>query len=369
MARWVGTAFAAVGVVLGALWLFARGTLPAAEASMRARSFLWPAAATLLGLVLAGILVQVGARGSSASRAVARAQRRARWWAAVALIACETGFLVTAGAPLLASSPTYLASSPAEVTLARAVGSSIVGFGTNSCFTHELGIVPDVNVALGVQEFALYDPLVPRTYNTSWETSTGQPAYPVTSLGVPYSFFCPAVTSATLARRYGVEFVLEPARARGPDGAVFVEKVGDEKLYRVPGASAATLSALTSTGALPGEDAPGTPVPVTHPDPAAWRLVITGNQPHVLRLHLTDVPGWHGTIDGRPLALQRYLEMMFQARVPAGRHVVVLRYRPPAFNIGLDLAAAGVLGLLAVVTVAAVRRRRGGAPHPMTRTP
>ena len=356
--KWVATTFAAVGVVLAALWLFARGALPAAEASMRDRSFLWPAAATAIGLAVAGILLKVaGPGGPQGAPTVVHAQKRARRWAVLALLALETGFLVTAGAPLLASSPSYLAPTRAEVVLARAVGTSVVGFGTNTCFTQELGIVPDVNVAFGVQEFALYDPLVPRSYNTSWETSTGQPAYPVTSLGVPYSFFCPAVTSATLARRYGVGFVLEPSRARGPDGGVFTMRVGNEKLYRIPGTSAATLSALTSTGALPGEDAPGTPVPVTHPDPATWRIVTTGDRRQVLRLHLTDVPGWHGTIDGRPLPLQRYLEMMFQARVPPGRHVIILRYRPPAFTAGLVLAAAGAAVLLAVLASGPTGRR------------
>jgi len=357
--RWVGRAFAVAGVVLAALWLFARGALPAAEASMRARSFLWPAAATVVGLAVAGILIRVTRRGGpGGSRAVVHIHKRGRWWAVVALLACETGFLVTAGAPLPASSPSYLAPTRAEVELARAVGSSILGFGTNTCFTRQLGIVPDVNVAFGVQEFALYDPLVPRTYNTSWETSTGQPAYPVTSLGVPYSFFCPAVTSATLARRYGVGFVLESSRATGPDGGVFVMRVGNEKLYRIPGASAATLSAVTASGAIPGEDAPGTPVPVAHPDPASWRLVTAGVRTQVLRLHLTDVPGWHATVDGRPLALQPYLGMMFQARVPPGRHLIVLRYRPPAFTAGLVLAAAAAAGLLAVLAAGPARRRR-----------
>ena len=173
---------------------------------------------------------------------------------------------------------------------------------------------------------------------------------------MPYSFFCPAVTSAALARRYGVGFVLEPSRARGPQGAVFVVKVGDETLYRVSGASAATLSAVTATGTLPGEDAPGTPVPVTHPDPATWRLETTGDRPQVVRFHLTDVPGWHGTIDGRPLVLQRYLGMMLQRASP-GRHLIVLRYRPPAFTVGLVLATAGVVGLLALLVVGPARRR------------
>ena len=364
--RWIGTAFATAGVVLALLWLFARGTLPAAEASMRDRSFLWPAAATVVGLAAAGILISVARHGrAEGSRADLPAQKRARWWVVLVLLGCETGFLVTAGAPLPASSPSYLAPTRAEVVLARAVGSSVVGFGTNTCFTQQLGIVPDVNVAFGVREFALYDPLVPRSYNMSWETSTGQPAYPATSLGVPYSFFCPAVTTAALARRYGVGFVLEPARAIGPKGAVFVMTVGAEKLYRIPGASAATLTVAPAGNALPGQDARGTPVPVTHPDPATWRLDTTGVLPQVLRLHLTDVPGWTGTIDGRPLVLQRYLGMMLQARVPPGRHVIVLRYRPRAFTIGLVLGAASAVGLGAALMGGATRRRRRCPARPL----
>ena len=72
----------------------------------------------------------------------------------VALLACETGFLVTAGAPLPASSASYLGPTQAEVALTQVHGQIlVVGFGTKTCFTHELGIVPDVNVAFGVREF------------------------------------------------------------------------------------------------------------------------------------------------------------------------------------------------------------------------
>ena len=51
--QWFGYGFVGVTVVLGALWLFGRGHLPAAEAEIRAHSFLWPVAATVSGLVLA----------------------------------------------------------------------------------------------------------------------------------------------------------------------------------------------------------------------------------------------------------------------------------------------------------------------------
>ena len=66
-------------------------------------------------------------------------------------------------------------------------------------------------------------------------------------------------------------------------------------------AAAATLSPVGADGRAPGLDAPGAPVAVTHPDPASWKLVTDGAHEAELRLHLTDVPGWHATIDGRLL--------------------------------------------------------------------
>ena len=60
--QWFGYGFVGVAVVLGALWLFGRGHLAAAEAEIRTHSFLWPATATVLGLVLAALLWVVHSR-------------------------------------------------------------------------------------------------------------------------------------------------------------------------------------------------------------------------------------------------------------------------------------------------------------------
>jgi hypothetical protein len=45
----------------------------------------------------------------------------------------------------------------------------------------------------------------------------------------------------------------------------FVVKLGDEDLYRIPGAAPATLTPMPPTGALPPANAVGTPLGVTHP--------------------------------------------------------------------------------------------------------
>ncbi len=355
--RWLGWTFVAFAVLVLGLWLFGRGHLPPMEASIRAKSFIWPAATVLLGLGLTGGLVLVHRRRQGTGTVGGRLG--AGRWAAAVLLTAETAFLVSAGAPLWSSSSTYLAPTPAESALARAVGSSLVGFGLNTCFSpSQLGIVPDVNVALGVQEFAVYDPLIPRKYGETWRGVTGQTATLAPYAGAPYSVFCPAVETAAIARLYGIAYVLERKGAPGPHGSVFDQAVGDEYLYRIPGSGPATVTPIPSTGKLPAPTALGTVVPVSDPDPTSWRVVTDGTGPQVLRLRLSAAPGWHATIDGRPLPLRSFAGVMLQARIPPGRHVVVVRYWPSAFTAGIVLAVGCVVTFAAVFLAGSVRRRR-----------
>ncbi|MGH9029945.1 MAG: YfhO family protein, partial [Acidimicrobiales bacterium] len=322
-----------------------------------ARSFIWPAAQVFAGLAAMGLL---GLR-----------RRRIRFvtgtTVAGALLACETAFLLSAGTALFSSSPAYLTRTPAEVQLERAVGSSLVGLGSDECFTSQLGLVPDLNVALGVRELAMYDPLFPRSYYKAWRSSTGQAPAPPPSPGKPFSIYCPAITGASQARLYGVGFVLEPGGTAGPAGTAFVTRIGDEGLFRVPGAALATLSAPGRGGGYPPAGAPGTPVRVSRPGPASFGLTTDATGPTVLRLRITDVPGWHATIDGKPLHLRPFDRVMLQARVPPGRHVIDLHYWPDSFSVGLVLALCAAVGLLAasVASVAAGRRRRARERSPV----
>lgn len=353
--RWVGGGFAVAAVVLALVWTLGRGHLPPADAAVRAGSFVWPGVQTAVGLGVTGALVAAGRRRRHPQRP-ARRRRLALGTGAVAvLLACETAFLVTAGAPLWSSSPSFLTPTPAEVALKQAVGNALVGFGTRSCSVPgDFGIVQDVNVAYGVQEFDVYDPVAPRALFRSWQAATGQPG----GLGNPISVFCPAVTSSAAARRFGVGFVLEPAGARGPSGAPFDRRVGDESLYRIPGAAPATVSPV-SGGSASSSAGDGTPVTVVHPGPASWKIVVDADTPQTLHLHLAAVPGWYATIDGRPLPLRTLEGAMLQARVPAGHHTVELHYWPRAFTVGIGLALGAALCLAGALVVS--RRRSTGA--------
>jgi hypothetical protein len=352
--RWAGGGFAVAAIVLVALWLFGRGHLPADESSIRAASFVWPAVEVALGLLAVGALALVHRR----SRENGHGKKSGRFGigrlAGLSLFACETAFLVAAGAPLWTSSSTPFGPTPAEVALKSAVGSSVVGLGAPLCvFPPGLGYPENAQLAYGVQELALYDPMIPSAYYSSWS------ALAHTSAGIPNdSVYCPGVNSAELARLYGVSFVLERAGTPGPKGSVFDKALGNEDLYRIPNAAVATLTPLTADGGEPANGAPSTPVTVTHPDPASWKLVTESAATGVLRLRLTDVPGWHASIDGRSVPLRPFAGVMLQVDVPPGHHTVVLHYWPARFTVGIILAACATVGLLAALVIDRVRRRR-----------
>ncbi len=353
--RWVGVAFALAALGLASWWLFDRGHILPVLVPLRNRSFLWPTVDVAVGLMVVVALTIVERRRPGRQLEPDRARshwRRPGWWAGLTLLTFETIFLVVAGAPLVSSSPQGLPSSPAVATLQRAVGNATVGFG-GSTICQNLGILPSVNDVYGVHELGIYDPIIPKGYYRAWKADTGRPG------GIPpFNEFCPVVSSSATARRWGVSYVLEPRGAPGPSGSVFDTRVGDEDLYRIPGAARATLTPVPPAGGDPSPTATATPVDVDSRDPSRWRMVTDATTPQVLRLRLTDVPGWKATIDGRPLALAPYSGIMLQATVPAGRHLVELRYWPNTFTLGLVLAACSAIGLVTAVIVDHRRRRR-----------
>ena len=158
---------------------------------------------------------------------------------------------------------------------------------------------------------------------------------------------------------YGVSYVLEPKGSPGLRGGVFVKDVGDEALFHIPAAGIATTTPIASSGALPRARALGLPVKVVRPDPATWRIETSGTSPQVLRLRLSDVPGWHATIDGKPLQLESFAGVMLQARVPAGSHTIELHYWPSTLTLGIVLATLSAAVLVSAYFVDRRRRIRG----------
>ena len=363
--RWLGGLLAAFFVLLLALLAFGSSGLSPVEASLRRQSLIWPLVTT--GLALAIVAGRVAwTRWAGPSRSVTPTWRSVGSVAAGLLLLVETAFLIASGAPLWSSSAHGITAPSPVSTLARTVGTATVGFDAFTCFdgpaTTALGILPEANILYGIHEFDFYDPILPRSYVRAWAGVSH------TGAGVPvFNSFCPQLMTASQARRFGVQYVLVFHGAVGPEGAVFVRTIGGEDLYRIPGSSDATVTPVTPEGGIPPVDAVGTPVEVHHPSPSSWEVVTTGQSDQVLRLRLTDQPGWHATIDGRPLAISTYADVMIQARIPAGHHVIVLSYWPPLFTAGLIVAGCCLVVLVAASIVAArrrtrarVRSRRGG---------
>jgi len=349
-ARWLGGAFGAGSVLVAVLWLFGRGGLHGSVLATRDDSFRWQVVCLAVGFVAALGLWIAGRSYRLPRQAVAVS----RVVAGFALLASMTAFLVGAGAPLVQSSPTGFPEPAAVHELRRAIGSATVGFGPGAC---ALGIDPNANDAYEVHELAAYDASLPAAYFATWPHLTG------TSPGMATFYtFCPVITSVAVAREFGIGFVLERTGTSGPAGTVFVCQVGDEGLYRVPDSGPATVTPLAD-GRLPPVSAYGRPVTVDQPSPATWRIVTSTSRPSVLRLHLTDVPGWHASVDGRPLRLMSDAGMMLQARLPPGRHTVVVTYRPAAMTEGLVAAGICLVGLVGMVVLEQRRRLRRPVPR------
>ena len=382
--RGLGIGFGVAGILVLAVYLGGRGHLPAAEAAVRARSFIWPGIEIFVGLTTVvtfawafrgsspdaskGSVTSPTLGGTAPLRGASTLQQEPKVTfdsrqkevsfglpvgvlAGLILLACETAFLLVAGAELLPSSPRPLAPTASESTLQRAVGDSVVGFGAGSC--NAQGIPVDANAIFGIHEFSDYDPALPTAYWQSWVSASGQ-----RSFDEVFNDFCPRVTTAALARRYGVAFVLEPRGASGPIGGVFDVKVGNEDLYRIPDASLATITQLPKSGSIPAPDALGTSVPVNQSDPSDWKIRFSAATPVILRLRLTDVAGWHTSIDGRPLPLERFAGVMIEAHVPPGKHLVELSYWPSSFTLGIVLAFCTAAGLFVAVLLSGIRRRQ-----------
>jgi len=65
----------------------------------------------------------------------------------------------------------------------------------------------------------------------------------------------------------------------------------------------------------------------TDTDGAAW-LVVLDNL----------LPGWHAEVDGKPAELHAAYNTFRTVAVPAGKHVVVMYYRPLDFWVGIAVA-------------------------------
>ena len=142
--------FGTAVLLLGVIWLVGGdGGLPAFATTVaehaRTTSFIWPAAGTLFGLVVAVALVL-----------------RPEWRTpgAAVLLCGETILLLVAGSILLSSSPNGYPPTRAVRTLQGIVGSSRVAADTYEAVA-ACGLKPLTDLLYGASELDAYDPILP----------------------------------------------------------------------------------------------------------------------------------------------------------------------------------------------------------------
>lgn len=357
------------------------GRLTSAQATaVRRRSLYWPTFELVL-LVAAAVGISLLARVRN--RTTPGSDRRMRTLMGM-LVALQAVFLIFAGVGINSYNVVSYPTTPAVSTLKSIVGSSLVGIdGPSTPCGHqntsnqpcglrawnEVGLYPDVNIAYGIDEFALHDPITPLAYFDSFPVKNDDRNSQGTNL------FAPAINSTALALLYGIRYVIVEAPLPIPTGMHLVKTIVASgttvSIVSVPGSRRFSLGRTSNTNGKPttgGKSASTSQQPhdqilrVAHPSDARYVLKLRTPAVNRLTIRITGTPGWHASANGHPIALHRSAGDLMSAIVPAGTRSVVLTYQPTLFQVGEDLAFLGFLGLIGYGLIEIKRRRTPARP-------
>lgn len=101
----------------------------------------------------------------------------------------------------------------------------------------------------------------------------------------------------------------------------------------------------------------GGDVAVMHYLPEEVALQVRTEQPGLLVLADTWYPGWNATVDGQPAPIVRANYLFRGVPVPAGEHVVTMRFQPASLRAGLLVTAVAAVVLLALLLAGVLHRR------------
>jgi hypothetical protein len=215
---------------------------------------------------------------------------------------------------------------------------------------------------------------------------------------VPIYYNAATLQSASpqVLRLFGVEWMILRRDAPPPTGGLPVATEGPFVLYRLPNweprasivfewvrlAQAQSLDRVLQAGFDPArvavlEGAPTIAGGLVPPAPGAMgsavyeesspeyvRIRVTANAPGVVVVRNAFDRNWQAWLDGKPAPLLRADYLMQAVPVPAGGHLVELRYRDRSIGVGLAISglAWGLLGALFLVARRRERRRAKDAP-------
>jgi Bacterial membrane protein YfhO len=319
--------------------------------AVRRSSLVWPSASMALVVVVALGAFLVYRKG-------ARPNAHLICGAAFALVCAQSCFLLFAGVGINSYAHVAYPVTPAVASLERIVGSNLLGLdsGNINCvgklpkqsghcgigvWEHN-GFYPETNLAYGVTEFAMHDPLIPTSYFAAWPVSNAA------QTNLTAYMFAPDIDSVALARLYGIRYVLALAGEPPPSGMRLVERISGQALYLVPDSERFSFVGGGATKARV--------ISAVHPSDD--RYVLTVKTPHaaVLTGRITAFEGWHATADGVGIPVGRSSGDLLSVDVPSGTTEITLYYRPRAFVEGLLLGLIAVGGFV-VAAVITYRKR------------
>ncbi len=325
------------------------------EATERFHSLIWPCGLAIV-LVCSAVALLAGGRHNR--------PLSARWRRPIGLglVGAQSAFLLFAGVGLNSYGATGIQTYPGVTKLESIVGSHLVGLDGGSPSAPQiwprLGFYPNLNIIYHVAEFASHDPILPAAVARAFPVSprSGHRRKSLSSLNMP------DITSASVARDYGISYLLVQDGRPIPAGTTLVTTISGERLVRVGGAERFSFedAGTTSTAA--------TVRSWSQPDDNLWLVHVSvpkgPGTARVLVLRLTYVPGFEVTDAGHALSVRRYGRFEMAVTVPAGDSTVQIQYWPGDFSVGLLIAGLTIVAMaLWCVLPMFVRRRRAGEPE------
>ena len=100
-------------------------------------------------------------------------------------------------------------------------------------------------------------------------------------------------------------------------------------------------------GSVDFKNVPVKPVAWEILSPTLIRLMADADKaPAFLVYSMALIPGWRGSLDGKPVRLLRANGGVLGMLIPTGKHTIILEYRPNAFLLGAYLSLCGLGGLV-----------------------
>ncbi|MGA2037464.1 MAG: YfhO family protein, partial [Acidimicrobiales bacterium] len=261
---------------------------------------------------------------------------------------------------------------------------------------------PDVNLRYGIYDARGYDLPVVTRFGRLWTRYISPPniLLPLDTPAVPTSDL--DQTSLRILSLLGVTDLLQqkgqpPLQLsglqiayRGSDATIYANDdalprtwlVADQQVVEGDGRQLAQIASsrfdprqvLITQTKLPGlaQAHPNGPAPgeahLTRY--GAEQVTIEAHADRTSELVLSDVyyPGWHATVDGHPVRIDRVDYLLRGVPVPPGTHRVEFSYDPTSFRIGWLVSLMSVLTVTGMTVVGVRRRRRGSLVRSHART-